>query len=82
MYVLAGVSGTRSAGVSALRSIGFSPVPFGIRNREEQKDGGRVINNVLIKICTHLVSTEQEKSRSCNVSHKCFCVDWTTVKSH
>ncbi len=73
MYVLAGVSGTRSASTSVLRSIGCSPVPFGMRNREEQKDGGRVINHVLITICTHLVSTEQEKSRSCNIIHKCFC---------
>jgi len=40
--VLAGVPGTRSGGISALITIGFSPVQFGMRNKEE--DGGRVMN--------------------------------------
>ncbi len=34
--MLAGVSGTQSDGMSALRTIGFSPDPFEMRNREEQ----------------------------------------------
>lgn len=32
MYVLAGVSGSQSSGMSALRTKGFSPVQFGMRN--------------------------------------------------
>ncbi len=43
MYVVAGVSGSRSASMSALKTKGFSPDPFGMRNREEQQDGGRIM---------------------------------------
>ncbi len=43
MYLLAGVSGTRSAGMSALKTKGFSPDPFGMRNREEKQDRGRIM---------------------------------------
>jgi len=63
MNVLAGVSGTRSAGVSDLTTIVFSPVSFGMRNREEEEDEGRVMGHVLIRFCTLLVSIEQEEEQ-------------------
>jgi len=82
MKVLAGVSGTRSACISALITIGFSPVPFRMRNRRTgiQKKS----NNELFYIA--LVSIEQEEQmivisigRNYNDIRRCFCLDWIEV---